>query len=318
MDGLIDAFSVADDGTAQRLSEPSIKAAEGRWNWLHLDCGSPSTHAWVRNESGLDAATVDALLEVETRPRHIVVDDGSVVIVRGVNQTTAEAQEMIAIRFYISRSLVVVLRHNETFALAALRERYERSQGPRSPEVFFDAVLSALTDEIAASIANLEDQLDQLEEKAANEELGDLRSDLLCLRRKAIPLKRYLAPQREALKSLSVIDAPFVSEGGRAFIRETADRTVGLVESLDALRERAALLQEEVVGALSERVNRNTYALSIVASLFLPLGFLTGLLGVNLGGMPGVNAPWGFWILLAVCVLLSLFELWVLKRLGFF
>lgn len=318
MDGLIDAFTVSADGTARRLSQPSIEEIAGYWNWLHLDCSVPSTHHWVRHESGLDASTADALLEVETRPRHVTIGDASIVIVRGVHQKTAETHELVALRFYISRSLVVALRHNETSALAALRERYERSRGPKSPELLFDAVLDALTDEIAATIEKLEDELDTLEEKAANEAFEGLRGDLLCLRRKAVPLKRYLAPQREALKSLSVINAPFISEEGRAFIRETADRTIGLVESLDALRERAALLQEEVVGEMSERVNRNTYAMSIVASVFLPLSFLTGLLGVNVGGIPGVENPWGFWIVVVVCVQLSTLGLWTLKRLRFF
>lgn len=315
MDGLIDAFSISSDGAARSLTELSIQAVEGCWNWLHLDCSAPSVHEWIRHESGLDAATADALLEEETRPRHLAVGDGSVVIVRGVNQRASDAHELVALRFYISPSLVVALRHNDSSALASLAERYQGSHGPRSPELFFDAVLDTLTDGIAATIDNLEDQLDELEEKAANEEFDELRSDVLCLRRKAVPLKRFLAPQREALKSLSVTDAPFVSAECRAFLAETADRTIGLVESLDAVRERAALLQEEVVGEMSERVNRNTYVLSIIASVFLPLSFLTGLLGVNVGGLPGMESPWGFWIVVCLCLGLSLVGLFGLKRL---
>ena len=64
------------------------------------------------------------------------------------------------------------------------------------------------------------------------------------------------------------------------------------------MRERAAVIQEELAGRLAEQMNKRMYMLSMVAAVFLPLGFLTGLLGINFGGIPGAGNPLGFeWVI---------------------
>jgi zinc transporter len=77
-------------------------------------------------------------------------------------------------------------------------------------------------------------------------------------------------------------------------IRETADELIRHIEDLDAVRERAALAHEELVNHLSEQLNRRMFLLSVVTVVFLPLGFLTGLFGINVGGIPGAQSSWGF------------------------
>ena len=160
--------------------------------------------------------------------------------------------------------------------------------------------------------------LDALEERLDQDDPERLRDDSLHLRRRALPLKRFLAPQREALTAFSKARVAFMRDDTRVLIAEEAERTVRLVEALDALRERSALLQEEVAGDIADRLNRNTYTLSIVAAIFLPLGFLTGLLGINVGGMPGADTPWAFWAVVALCVALGVAGLWVMRRLRLF
>jgi len=72
------------------------------------------------------------------------------------------------------------------------------------------------------------------------------------------------------------------------------------------VRERAALAQEELQGLVSEQINERMYVLSLVAAIFLPLGFFTGLMGINVGGMPGVESSDAFWVVVALCVVVML------------
>ena len=74
-------------------------------------------------------------------------------------------------------------------------------------------------------------------------------------------------------------------------------------------------MQDELTNRLSEQMNRTMYLLTIVASIFLPLGFITGLLGVNVGGIPGTEEPMGFLALCGLLLLLGLVEYWLFKRL---
>ena len=77
-------------------------------------------------------------------------------------------------------------------------------------------------------------------------------------------------------------------------------------EIVDAVRERAALAQEELLSVVSEQMNERMYVLSLVAAVFLPLGFFTGLMGINVGGMPGVEDSEAFWVIVAICIAVML------------
>jgi zinc transporter len=81
----------------------------------------------------------------------------------------------------------------------------------------------------------------------------------------------------------------------RARIREIGDRVFRIVEELDAMGERAAIIQDERRTRISERMDKAIYALSIIATIMLPLTFVTGLLGMNVGGIPGGEIEWAFW-----------------------
>ena len=322
VDGLVSAFAVRPGGLVRRLDAPVLDTGRDEWVWLHFDRSQPGTVAWLR-DSGLSEPLVDALLEEETRPRHALLDDGALVILRGVNLNHgAEAHDMISVRAFVSARAVISLRRDRIFAIQDLRELYERACGddthdddPATPTELLGAIVEGMTDRIAATVSELEDALDALEERFDDDDPEAVRGDVIELRRRALPMKRYLAPQREALAAFARADADFIASETRTLIAEEAERTVRLVEALDALRERAGLLQEEIAGAIADRMNRNTYSLSIVAAIFLPLGFLTGLLGINVGGMPGADTPWAFWAVVALCVVLSLAGLWLLKKL---
>jgi zinc transporter len=98
-------------------------------------------------------------------------------------------------------------------------------------------------------------------------------------------------------------------------MRESADKLQRYVEDLDAARDRAVVLRDEIANRLSVQMNRTLYALSIVAGVFLPLGFLTGLLGINVGGMPGVEYDYAFWIACLLMVLVFIGEVALFRRL---
>ena len=101
---------------------------------------------------------------------------------------------------------------------------------------------------------------------------------------------------------------------GEALRDEEADRVARYVEDLDAARERAAVTQEELDNRLAEQMNSRMYVLSLVAALFLPLGFLTGLLGINVGGIPLADDPMGFVEVVIILVVLVAIQVVIFMR----
>ncbi|MGB0498629.1 MAG: CorA family divalent cation transporter, partial [Rubricella sp.] len=124
----------------------------------------------------------------------------------------------------------------------------------------------------------------------------DERRDIIAARRRVIMLRRYLAPQRDALSAMAGAEVGWFSRQDRDSLRLSIDRLARFVEDLEALRDRAQVVDDELGAALSERLNRNLYVLSVISAIFLPLGFITGLLGINVGGIPGAESGIAFWL----------------------
>ena len=129
-----------------------------------------------------------------------------------------------------------------------------------------------------------------------------------------IGLRRYVVPQRESLARLVIEKADWLSEIDRHRLRESTDRIGRCIDDLDATRDRAAVAQEELNARLSEQMNQTIYMMSIVATIFLPLGLLTGLLGINVGGIPGVDTKWAFAIVCGILAIIASIVYIVFKR----
>ena len=114
------------------------------------------------------------------------------------------------------------------------------------------------------------------------------------MRKAAILLRRYIAPQKEAINQLRYAEVSWLNGKNLRRIQEAQDSLVRAIEDLDAIRERAQVVKDELMNALSDKLNRNLYLLSVITAIFLPLGFLTGLFGINIGGMPGVDKDSAF------------------------
>ena len=171
------------------------------------------------------------------------------------------------------------------------------------------------------AVAELDDKMDETERLFVDgpEDSGnDYRRDLAEIRMKAIKIRRYLAPQREALFELNALDCVLLDDLDKRSIHESYNRTVRAVEELDAVRERSQIIKDEITSGLSEKLNRNTYVLSLIAAIFLPLGFLTGLFGINIGGLPGIESGNAFWVFCVTMIILVAIQIYVFKKLKWF
>ena len=156
--------------------------------------------------------------------------------------------------------------------------------------------------------------MDSIEEQIVAQSEVVRRSELANLRRESILLRRYLAPQREAMARLVVEKTNLFTDNDRMHLRESTDRLIRYIEELDSVRDRAAVIQEELSNQRAEEMNKRMYVLSMVAAVFLPLGFLTGLLGINVGGIPGADNKFAFLIFSVLLVVVIVVQLFLFKK----
>lgn len=271
--------------------------------WVHLDRYADESRRWLREESGIDPVVCDVLLAEETRPRATAVPGGLLVVLRGLNQNPEQdPEDMVSVRVWIEEHRIVSTRTRPLLAVDDIHHALEQGSGPATTGEFLDMLAERLLARVGVFIDEIEDAVSELEDRILDSGRQEFRRILSDSRRQVITVRRYLAPQREALNQLYRETCPLLTDPVRASLRETADRITRYIEDLDAVRDRAAVTHEELVSRLSEKLEQRMYVLSVVAVIFLPLGFLAGLLGVNLAGIPMAQNPAAFfWF----CVILA-------------
>lgn len=315
--GLIAAFILDGQGGGRPVGWEGVadwSESQGTL-WVHLDYTQSDSVTWLERSSGLDESVVSALTAEETRPRSIATPAGLLVVLRGVNFNPGyDLEDMVAIRMFVEPHRIISTRHRRLRAVDAVRESLRTGLGPANSAEFIVDVAEQITVRIGTVLSGLDDRVDALEDEILTGESFELRARIGELRREMVSLRRYLAPQRDAVAHLQHERLAWFSDGVRAQLREIADRTARFVEDLDSARERAAVTQDELNGRINERMSRTMYLLSIITGIFLPLGLLTGLLGINVGGMPGTNSSNAFFVVCGVLVVVAIVQVVVFRR----
>jgi len=299
------SFRLGGGGAASALDAAEVQnwsPSDGKI-WVHIDVADPGACRWLERESGVPRDAVDMLLAEETRPRSIVTDDGLVVVLRGVNTNPGDdPEDMVSVRLWIDANRVISTRRRRLLSVIDIGEALAAGAGPNSPGAFLAALIERLADRIGEFVESLEDRLDTAEEDIGKEAAESFRPRLSALRRQIAGVRRFLAPQRDALDRLNRQPVSFFDDADAHALRQEADRVTRYLEDLDLARERTVVLQEELLSLVAQQQNARMYVLSVVAAIFLPLTFVTGLLGMNVGGLPGVDSSSGFMVSVVVMV----------------
>lgn len=306
----------AQNGKLEQLVPPSTDCREPGFSWVHLHRENSSAQEWLQ-KCNLDSFVVDALSAEETRPRCTVHGSGAILILRGVNLNPgAEPEDMISTRLWIEEKRVIGVWIRPLKAVRDLFDAIESNRAPLSPGDLVAKLALRLADRAEPTIASLNERIDVLEESLLEDDVNASKDTLADIRRTAITIRRYMFPQRDALTTFEIEDLPWLTDRDRSRIREAADRVTRLGEELDSIRDRAQVIHDQIIDKRSETMNRRMFVLSVVTAIFLPLGLLTGLLGINVGGIPGTGNPWAFLIVCGLLLFLGSAQLWLFKRLG--
>ena len=263
--------------------------------WLHMDSTDPGCAAWIRSQESIDDVIADTLLADETRPRSVVTSSGLLVVLRGVNTNPgADPEDMVSVRIWIERDRLISSRRRRLLSVVDVHDALLAGNGPTTRGEFLTRIIEGIADRIGNFVDGIEDHISEVEDRLAVTAAVELRGTIAELRRQIASVRRFLAPQRDALDRLMRYNNDLLTETETHRLREEADRITRHLEDLDLARERTLVLQEELQGRLAEEQNARMYVLSVVAAIFLPLTFVTGLLGMNVGGLPGTENPQGF------------------------
>jgi len=295
------------DGAVRRLGlEEAAAYRDPGFLWIHLEGREEADLAFLKTQHDIPDVAASALAATETRPRCDRIDDGAIVNLRGPGDLDPEdSDRLVSIRFWVGRERVTSLSRRRLGATPDVVDLMAAGRILDSGDLIA-AFARMISKELDPEVAALGDELDECETDLEPRNAYKLRSRIAHIRSQAIGYRRFVAPDRDALVTLAQLDFDWLAEDDRLHIREAADRFARMTEELEAVRERAALLHEQLTDMRGELIETRALLVAIVALIFLPLTFITGLFGMNVSDIPLSHGPHAFWGITIFCIVVAL------------
>ncbi|MGD9107711.1 MAG: zinc transporter ZntB [Gammaproteobacteria bacterium] len=305
-----------DNNGGASVVDLDAKQKDAQTRWVHVSLLDDTGKAWLKDKSGLNVLVCEAMLAKETRPRLMVSNGGVLIILRSINfHPGDEPDDMLSVRIWIEKNRIITASRKTLLSIREIKEALENKTGPISSMAFLDDITGQITDKIGLYIDKIDVAIFSLEKESVLLPTKETRNKLAEVRSQIVAIRRYISPQRDALSRLTQLDRfPWLTETDRFHFMETSDRTIRCLEDLDEARDRATIIRETISNLISERVEQRMYILSLVAAIFLPLTFLTGLLGINVAGIPGANAKSAFALVTFVMIIIAVIEYILFKK----
>ncbi len=282
--------------------------------WLHIDGRDSVGAQWLAQQDDIPPIAKTALMAQETRPRSEIIDSGALINMRSLGATPEDDPDaLVSVRFWAEAGRVISVTFRSPLALEPVVDAF-LGGGIADPGDLLSAFAKAITTALDPHIASIGDIVDECEVSLDSNQIYTTRRKVADMRSQAINYRRFVAPQRQALDRLATAPFVWLDDDDRLHLRDAADRCARMAEELEAIRERAALMHDELTDRRAEQMDARALLISIVALIFLPLTFITGLLGMNVAGIPYAQERWAFWGVVGVCVLLALLVLgWFIR-----
>ena len=288
----------------------------GQVLWMHLCRNQPGVYEWLQNHVGIPEPTAELLTSDQTRPRAFREGNALVATLRGINfNPGAEPEDMVSMQVWSDGVRVITLRRHPLQTPRQILAQIDCGAGPGDAGAIVTALTEAMVARMSQSIVDMNEHIDLLEDMDMDDDPEAMLTKIATIRRNCLGLKRHMGPQHEALERISRDSPPWFEDHDRREIAESIDRLRRYLDDIDISKESAVVLQDELRARSLASSEHATYMLTIVAGIFLPLSFLTGLLGINVGGMPGMDDPDAFWAVVALCALLFVVLIVVFRRL---
>lgn len=313
--GLICGFRLAGPSACDEQADPE----ETSPRWLHFNLSDSRAREWLKGQSDLPDDARDILLNTDPRI-HLEVLPASITAVLGdlFHDFDDDPERLGTIRLYLDRRVMLSGRTHPLKAADVLRRELAHSHEPTTTLGLFQLLIERLADSIGQVARKLNEQVDSAEDRILDGKHSGQGTPLGNLRRLVARLRRLVVANRAALTSLPAQVAGLYDAEDRQELRAAIERLEAVGQDLDLVQERARLLQEEIAARVGEATNRNLFVLSIATTTLLPITLITGIWGMNLGGLPFADNPHGFNFVMVGIVLAVLLALWLLRRLGAF
>jgi len=193
---------------------------------------------------------------------------------------------MAEVHCFITAQCIISLRQGECPALASVHDRISTHHASEvaAPQVaVFYLIMDSLIDSFFPVLADFDDAIDDLEAAILKNPTEEQLGTLFGMKRQIMTIRKVITPQRDMISSLNsgMVTIPGMTDNGTAYFRSLYDHLIRISDMVDSYRDLISGAMDTHLSMVSNRLNVVMKQLAIIATIFLPLGFLTGFFGQN-------------------------------------
>jgi magnesium transporter len=288
------------DGASHEITEAVLRDlidSSARF-WLDLaGLDQDTAQTLLRDTFGFHPLAVEDAEHFGQRPKLDSYEGFALMVVYGATA----AGSLVEVHCFYTENYLVTVHHDDCPDLTSLGERVRQRVGPPPDHVMLlYRVVDTLVDGYFPVLASLDDQIDELEDEILERPTEQQLGQLFDMKRSLIAMRKVVTPQRDMFAALlSGPDAlPGMTADAERYFRDLYDHLIRIGDLVDSYRDLMTGALDTHLSTVSNRLNVVMKQLTILATVFLPLSFLTGFFGQNFGWM--VNRLTGFGVFLVV------------------
>jgi magnesium transporter len=268
-----------DRETAERL------LAAGNFFWLDLDQPSERDFEILREVFKFHPLAVEDSEQFDQRAKIDDYDDFIFVVVYGA---TSDRDRLVEVHCFYSAHYLITIHRDDCPALAEIRRRYQgRNAAIDRPSLLLYRVVDGLVDSFFPILAAFDDRIDELEDGIFRRADDRQLQEIFRMKRLLVGMRKAVTPQRDAFASLmgGIAELAGLGEGDERYFRDVYDHLIRISDLIDSYRDLLTGAMDVYLSTVSNRLNVVMKQLTMIATIFLPLTFITGFFGQNFGWM---------------------------------
>jgi magnesium transporter len=281
--------SLTQDGTAADATQQGIEQAlaGGGFFWLDLDVHDPGPDddvmGMLTNTFHFHPVAVQAADQFGQRARIDDYDDFVHVVTFGI---AGDGKNVAEVHCFITEKFIISIHQGDCPALATVRGRVgnHHSSDVAPPQVgVFYLIMDTLIDSFFPVLSDFDDAIDDLETSILKNPTEEQLGTLFDMKRQILTIRKVITPQRDMISSLNggMVEIPGMTDKGGAYFRNLYDHLIRISDLVDGYRDLVSGAMDTHLSMVSNRLNVVMKQLAVIATIFLPLGFLTGFFGQN-------------------------------------
>jgi zinc transporter len=283
--------------------------------WLHFNLSQAGCTHWLQQHLNLPDEFFEMLGEQVHSTRLERQDDALVAVFNDVIfELDHTPSDVTTSWVYAHRNLLVSMRYKPLRSIDRLRMSIRRGETFESTADLLSHLMREQADLMVEIVRRTNTEVDRIEDRFLAADTGSDRQSLSARRRVLVRLQRMLAPEPGSVFRLLARPPYWLNPDDVQSLRESTEEFSVVLRDMTGLIERIKLLQEEITARLEEQNNRTLFTLPIVTVLVLPINIISGLFGMNVGGIPLAGDEHGFWFLVVCVVAFTSFMAWRLLR----